>query len=300
MRPRASRPEDDIDREFRRIGAAPEGGLAFSLPYGTTLGDLAARLREVPDGAGWAAIEGVFATLPRREPPWAHWPPAADYFTPDDYRRAAALVHDDPERLAADLAPPRQPLGPSALALLWHGSPELAARVATFRVEARQTVLAVGLSPDDADAADTEFERHRGQWADVIQHRREEALRLAGPAIQFRLRPEVGREDAHAFFRALGERGFPTRTTALFDQEPGGRRGTLNLRYGVSVAERIRIEAWLGRHPAVQDVSTGPEAPAWWPHADPDGDTDEDGTEADGDQTDGDEDGYRRPGDAEV
>jgi hypothetical protein len=160
-------------------------------------------------------------------------------------------------------AEPRRPLPPFVLALLWHVSAELAARVDAFRAEVRRERLAAGMAPEGVDAAEAEFERHRQAQAEYVERHRREALGLFGPAVLFRLGPEVSRAEARAFWDALRETGVRMETGWLMSPEPEGAPGGVRLPYGASEAELALAAQWVRGHPTTRDVRTAPGLNGW-------------------------------------
>jgi hypothetical protein len=257
-------PIDEILHELRRIGVDDEDVPGLVVPVKAA--HFLALLREIPAGAGVEAFEALMESLPWPEPaPWDEWPDPGDLFSRENFIRGARLINLTPEEPAEEWVTPPRRIPTMQLALVSLVSPDLQARVDEYRAEVRRDRLAAGVSPEIVETADAAFERARRRLEEAIAEVEADKLERNGPAMLFRLGPEVSEEEARAFFRRVMPREFPGRGSWMGGRAGDSTRGCLLLAKSTSEAERSRIEQWFRGHSLVCEVRT---APAWvweWP-----------------------------------
>jgi hypothetical protein len=255
-----------IDGELLRIGFERDDLPSLVLPSAISIGAFLVRLRDIPTGAGPKAFEELMRSLPWPRPgPWDEWPDPGDRFTLDDYVSALRLVNFSPLDLAEEYVTPPRRVPTSVFALLSFVSPELEARVAEFVLETRRERLQSGVSPEVVEMADEQFERARQHLSERLRDIEAEKKRANGPAVLFRLGPEVSQEEASRFFHEALPPELLARRAWLAETDAQGTWGCLFLPNDADVAERQRMEQWLQRQRIVREVRLSPVWVWGWP-----------------------------------
>jgi hypothetical protein len=250
---------EDIDRELRRIGFDDDEMPGLVLPHSVSLADFLELLRAIPTDAGIEAFDELMASLPWPRPaPWDEWPDPGNRFSLGDYVAALRLINYSPEEDAEDYVTPPRKVPTWLFALLSLVSPEMAARVDEYRAEVRQDRLAAGVSPEVVETADDNYERIREELTETARQVEEARRESNGPAILFRLGPELTHEEARVFFHEAFPDEFCRYRAWITDRGPDGTWACLFLPKSIAETQRQLIEQWLRDQPRVREVRVSP------------------------------------------
>lgn len=187
--------------ELRRLGYLDEEMPALMLPRNVGPEEFLLLLRDIPTWQGETGVEKLMCQLlGTRLAPWDEWPDPGERFTREEYIEALTRGgFDPPERRAAEYDTAPRQLPTWLLALLSLTSPSLESRVAAYIEEVQRQRRKKGISPEVIQTAAERFEDARKRMREQMDATEKSRLDEDGPAIFFRMAPEMSKQAVHDF-----------------------------------------------------------------------------------------------------